>query len=312
MFKLVLSYIFIMKNRKPYSINSIAELNKILSLPEPEHPLITAVNMEEIKSVLDKNVTGMIFNFYSIWVQKNADRKIRYGQGYFGFDKGEMIFIAPGQLVSTRDHMITGCVGLAFHPSFIQGHALEKKIKEYDYFSYAVNDALYLSRKEEAMVMSIMGHIVQEYRSVDKYTQEVIISHIELLLNYANRFYGRQFMIKKNINNHMLAKIEEELNSYFKGSRLQMGLPTVKFLAEELHVTAGYLSDMLRELTGQNAQQHIQNKLLEKAKELLSSTALSTSEIAYQLGFGHPQSFSRLFKQKNNISPTEFRNIFLN
>lgn len=298
-----------MTNRSPYIINSITELHRMLSLPEPEHPLISVIDLKDVRSVRDKSVTSILFNFYSIWLEKDVLQKIRYGQRFFDFDKGVMIFIAPGQLLSTIDpHLITAGIGLTFHPAFIRGYLLEKKIKDYGYFSYAVNEALHLSEEEEVTIMAIMRNIMREYRSnIDKYTQKVIISHIELLLNYADRFYGRQFTTRKPINNDLLIQMEEKLNHHFEEVT---GLPTVKLLAEQLHVSPSYLSDMLRELTGQNAQQHIQNKLLEKAKELLSTTSLSTGEIAYQLGFEHAQSFSRLFKQKTRISPKEFRNSF--
>jgi len=188
---------------------------------------------------------------------------------------------------------------------------LAKTIKNYGFFSYAVNEALFLSEKEEETIVSVMRAILQEYRSnIDKYSQDVIVSHIEVLLNYSNRFYGRQFITRKYTSNDLLAQMESLLTDYFREKSLNKGLPTVQYVSEQLKVSPSYLSDMLRELTGQNAQQHIHNLLIEEAKELLSVTALSTSEIAYLLGFEYPQSFSRLFKQKTSLSPTDFRNSF--
>jgi len=284
----------------------------MLSLPAPEHSLISVINLKDVRSIREESVTSIMFNFYSIWLEKDVRQKIRYGQGYFDFDEGVMIFIAPGQVLSVVDpHKISAGIGLAFHPAFIKRCALAKKIKDYGYFSYAVYEALHLSGKEEATITAIMQNIMREYRSnIDKYTQEVIVSHIELLLNYANRFYGRQFITRKNVNNDLLAQMDDKLTDYFEQAGLEKGLPTVKSLADYLHISPGYLSDMLRELTGQNAQQHIHNKLIEKAKELLSTTKLSNGEIAYRLGFEHSQSFSRLFKQKTDLSPTEFRDSF--
>jgi AraC family transcriptional regulator, transcriptional activator of pobA len=301
-----------MKNNNILTINSIAELHRRFSLPAPEHPLVSVIDLKDMQSVRDENITSVVFNFYSVWLEKEVKGKIRYGQGYFDFDEGKMIFIAPKQVLSTIDHQQTNSgYGLVFHPDFIKGYPLAKAIKDYGYFSYAVNEALFLSEKEEETIISVMQHIMQEYRSnIDKYTQDVIVSHIEVLLNYSNRFYGRQFITRKNSNNDLLAQMESLLMNYFRGTGLSKGLPTVQFLSEQLHVSPSYLSDMLRELTGQNAQQHIHNFLIEEAKELLSTTTLSTSEIAYRLGFEYPQSFSRLFKQKTDFSPSDFRNSF--
>jgi len=260
----------------------------------------------------ETDATSVAFNFYSVWLEDDVQGKIRYGQSYFDFDEGKMIFIAPKQVLSSLDHQQTNKgYGLIFHPDFIKGHPLAKAIKNYGFFSYAVNEALFLSEKEEETIVSVMQTIMQEYSSnIDKYSQDVIVSHIEVLLNYSNRFYGRQFITRKNANNDLLAQMESLLTDYFRGKSLNKGLPTVQYLSEQLKVSPSYLSDTLRELTGQNAQQHIHNLLIEEAKELLSTTSLSTSEIAYQLGFEYPQSFSRLFKQKTSFSPSDFRNSF--
>jgi AraC family transcriptional regulator, transcriptional activator of pobA len=301
-----------MKNNNILTINSVTELHRRFSLPAPEHPLVSVIDLKDMRSVPNENITSVVFNFYSIWLEKDVKEKIRYGQSYFDFDEGKMIFIAPKQVLSTNDHQQTNNgYGLVFHPDFIKGYPLAKAIKDYGYFSYAVNEALFVSEKEEETIISVMHNIMQEYRSnIDKYTQDVIVSLIEVLLNYSNRFYGRQFITRKNSNNDLLAQIESLLINYFRGTDLNKGLPTVQSLSEQLHVSPSYLSDMLRELTGQNAQQHIHNFLIEEAKELLSTTTLSTSEIAYQLGFEYPQSFSRLFKQKTDLSPSDFRNSF--
>jgi AraC family transcriptional activator of pobA len=301
-----------MKNNNILTINSITELHRRFSLPAPEHPLVSLIDLKDMRRAKDENITSVVFNFYSIWLEKDVKGQIRYGQSYFDFDEGKMIFIAPKQLLSTNDHQQTNNgYGLVFHPDFIKGYPLAKAIKDYGYFSYAVNEALFVSEKEEETIISVMHNIMQEYRSnIDKYTQDVIVSHIEVLLNYSNRFYGRQFITRKNSNNDLLVQMESLLMNYFHGTDLNKGLPSVQSLSEQLHVSPSYLSDMLRELTGQNAQQHIHNFLIEEAKELLSTTKLSTSEIAYRFGFEHPQSFSRLFKQKTDLSPSDFRNSF--
>ncbi len=211
---------------------------------------------------------------------------------------------------------------LVIHPDFIHHYPLAKSIKDHGYFSYAVNEALHLSEKEEGLVATIFQNIHQEYRSsIDGYTQDVIVSHIELLLNYANRFYNRQFITRKQASHDILTRLEAILTDRFDPEKVQAtglparaglprGLPTVQYIPDTLHVSPNYLSDMLRKLTGQSTQQHIHNKLIEKAKEILSTTTLSVSEIAYQLGFEYPQSFNKLFKSKTHLSPLEFRQSF--
>jgi AraC-like DNA-binding protein len=191
-------------------------------------------------------------------------------------------------------------------------YPLAKTIKQYGFFSYSANEALHLSDTEKATIISVFQLIEEELKSrIDDFSQDVVVAQIELLLNYANRFYKRQFITRKAISNDLLEKLEETLGEYFDNEQsLSKGIPTVQYLSEKLNISPSYLSDMLRSLTGLNAQQHIHNKLIEKAKEKLSITSLSVSEIAYELGFEHPQSFSKLFKTKTNLSPLEFRRSF--
>jgi len=198
------------------------------------------------------------------------------------------------------------------HPDFLWNFPLARKIKQYGFFSYSANEALHLSDHEQSIVTSIFKIIGEELNSrIDDFSQDVMISQIELLLNYANRFYKRQFITRKAVSNDLLQKVDEILDEYFNIEKsLSQGIPTVQYLSENLNMSASYLSDMLRSLTGQNAQQHIHHKLIEKAKEKLSATNLSVSEIAYALGFEHSQSFSKLFKTKTNVSPLEFRRSF--
>ena len=302
-----------MSSNNVHIIHSISELHRRFSLPAPEHPLISVIDLKDMQ-IKNSEVTAasVAFNFYSVWLEDNVQEKIRYGQSYFDFDEGKMIFIAPKQVLSASDHQQTNQgYGLIFHPDFIKGYPLAKAIRNYGFFSYAVKEALFLSEKEEETIVSILRTIMQEYRSnIDKYSQDLIVSHIEVLLNYSNRFYGRQFITRKNANNDLLTQMESILKDYFREKSLNKGLPTVQYLSEQLNISTSYLSDMLRELTGQSAQQHIHNLLIEEAKELLSTTNLSFGEIAYQLGFEYPQSFSRLFRQKTNSSPSEFRSSF--
>lgn len=298
----------------PYIINSISELHRLLELPKPKHPLVSVINLNEIKCHFDESIKSFVYNFYSVCTKKDFKGKLKYGQNYYDFDEGIMTFFSPGQVISTvvdEDIALSG-IWLVIHPDFIQNYALAKSIKDYGFFSYAVNEALHLSDKEEALITDIMQNIYAEYCSViDGFSQDVILSHIELLLNYSNRFYNRQFITRKNASNDLLSNLEKLLLDYFNGNKVQeFGLPTVLYISEQLNVSPNYLSDMLRSLTGQSTQQHIHDKLIEKAKEILTTTSLSVSEIAYQLGFEYPQSFSKLFKSKTNISPLEFRSSF--
>ena len=296
----------------PVIQNSISEMHRAMGIAEPEHPLISIVHFSEIAQHSDILEHGLVLNVYMIALKKDFKGKVKYGQNFYDFDEGMMSFIAPGQICYQNEPGYDPLDGsmLIFHPDFLRGYALDKNIKSFEFFSYAANEALYLSKKEEVMIESIFSNIAQEYHSnIDNFSQDVIVSHIELLLNYSNRFYNRQFITRKNVNNDLLTKLEAVMEDYFNAENNQ-GLPTVKELAEKLNVSSGYLSDMLRTQTGQNAQQHIHNKLIEKAKEVLTTTPLSVSEIAYRLGFEYPQSFSKLFKTKTNVSPLEYRKMF--
>lgn len=294
----------------PYTINSISELHRLLELPKPQHPLVSVIKLEEIQCYPDASMKSVLYNFYSVCIKKDFKGKLKYGQNYYDFDEGVIAFFSPGQIISTEmdDPSLSG-IWLVFHPDFIRNYPLAKKIKAYGYFSYAVNEALHLSEKEEVMITSILKNIEQEYHSnIDNFSQDVIISHIELILNYANRFYNRQFITRKTASHDLLIKLEALLEDYF--DKRHPGLPTVQYISGKLNVSPNYLSDLLRSITGQSTQQHIQNKLIEKAKEILTTTSLSISEIAYQLGFEYPQSFSKLFKNKTQVSPLEFRHSF--
>jgi AraC-like DNA-binding protein len=201
---------------------------------------------------------------------------------------------------------------LLIHPDFLWRTPLARKIKQYEYFGYSVNEALHLSEKEETTIVNLIQSIQQEYRSnIDQFSQDVIIANLDLLLTYSDRFYHRQFITRKIANHKILERLEDLLTAWFKSDDLQKnGLPTVQYIAGALNVSPNYLSVLLKTLTGQSTQQHIHDKLIEKAKEKLSTTSLSVSEIAWELGFEHSQSFSKLFKSKTNLSPLEFRQAF--
>lgn len=301
---------------QPIRIKSISEFHRLRGLPKPEHPLISVVNVADLKRKQDEGPTNFIFDYYSISLKKDCVGKFKYGQQEYDFDEGVMFFIAPNQVfgVENRKSETSKQTGwmLLIHPDFLWNTPLAKTIKQCEYFDYSVHEALFLSAKEETVIAGIMQNIQQEYHSnIDKFSQSVIIAQVELLLTYSERFYQRQFITRKISNHQILDRLEEMLNEYFNSDDLiKKGLPTVQHIAETLNVSPNYLSGLLKTLTGQSTQQHIHDKLIEKAKEKLSTTNLSVSEIAYELGFEHPQSFSKLFKTKTNFSPLEFRQSF--
>ncbi|MDP9960758.1 helix-turn-helix domain-containing protein [Chryseobacterium lathyri] len=295
-------------------INSVSELHKLMRLPKPKHPLVSLINYNDVQyDAIDSSVKA-ILNFYTVSIKHNADCKFNYGQNYYDFDEGVLAFMEPGQIASGTQEGNIKADGwlLVFHPDLIRNYPIGKNIKNYGFFSYAINEALHLSESEETMLGEIFKNIEKEYNhSIDQFSQDVMVSQIELLLNYSNRFYNRQFITRKTATSDLLTKMENLLDEYFESDKIvESGLPTVHFFAEKLNLSPNYLSDMLRTITGQSTQQHIHNKLIEKAKEALATTNLSVSEIAYQLGFEHPQSFSKLFKTKMNVSPIEYRASF--
>jgi AraC family transcriptional regulator, transcriptional activator of pobA len=301
--------------RSPYKINSISEAAMLLGLPKPTHPLINIIDASTIKVDLRRFPNPHVLNFYKISYRKLSG-KMRYGQGYYDFDEGSLTFASPNQVVGFHDDdeltaELSGYT-LLVHPGFFLGYPLAGKIKQYGFFSYSVNEALHLSEKEKETILSVFRIIEEEVNNrIDDFSQDVLIAQIELLLNYANRFYKRQFITRKAVSNELLQKMEEILDDYFNTEKsLEQGIPTVQYLATRLNISPGYLSDMLRSLTGQNAQQHIHHRLVEKAKEILSTSDATVAEVAYRLGFEHPQSFSRLFKIKTSQSPLEFRRSF--
>lgn len=296
-------------------IKTISEFHKLRGLPNPEHPLISVIDYSSIKRPADIVEVNLIFDFYMISTKSGIGGKMYYGQQEFDFDEGLMVFMEPNQVLRIQPdpnsaEKRSGWL-LLIHPDFLWNTTLATTINRYDFFDYSVNEALFLSDKEEATVNGIIENIKQEYHSnIDKFSKQIIISQIESLLNYSERFYNRQFITREKSNHQILARLENLLDEYFKHKISEKRLPSVQFVAEELHVSPKYLSTLLKVLTGQNTQQHIHDKLIEVAKTKLSTTKLSVSEIAYELGFEHSQSFSKLFKTKTNVSPLEFRQLF--
>lgn len=301
---------------KPHHIKTIAEYHRFMDLPKPEHPLVSVVRFEDIKRHPNNRRSSIVHNFYSIALKKNFNAKLKYGQQDFDFDEGIMHFMSPKQVLtiessSEEEFKHTGWL-LLIHPDYLWNTPLSKKIKQYAYFSYEVNEALHLSEKEENIVTEMIERISQEYHAnIDEFSHAVIIAQIELLLTYADRFYQRQFITRKISSHRILNQLGVFLTEYFNDENMaNKGIPSVQLVAENLHLSASYLSRLLQLLTGQSTKQFIHDKLIDIAKEKLSTTDLSVSEIAYNLGFEHPQTFSKLFKAKTLQTPLAFRQSF--
>ena len=300
--------------KTPNKISSITALHNLFNLQKPFHPLISVFDITDIAMIPDALRNAIYTDFYVIALKRDCGGKCRYGQQFYDFEEGIMFFIAPNQVFQLEDVVLSQVKGsvLIVHPDFLQGYQLAATVKNYGYFSYSINEALHLSEQEEKMIKEIMDNIRHETEmNIDAFTQDLLVSNIDLLLKYCDRFYNRQFLTRKKVNNDLLSKLEDLLDDCFRNDKLAMeGIPTVQFIAQALNLSPNYLSDMLRTYTGRTTQQHIQDRLIEKAKVLLSTTGLSVSEIAYQLGFEHPQSFHRLFKNQTSVSPVEFRKSF--
>lgn len=299
----------------PLRFTSLSAAHRSLGLPPPLHPLISLVSSAQMSAASANARQAHVLSFYKVSYRPKLSPKLRYGQGYYDFDEGGLLFASPNQVLAGTDERAVGACSqyaLLIHPDFLANHPLAKKIRQYGFFTYSANEALHVSEQEKEIILALFKTMEVELASrLDEFSQEVVIAQLELLLTYANRFYKRQFLTRKAAHSDLLQRLEETLADYFGGERLlSQGIPTVQYLAECLHVSPSYLSDMLRTLTGQSAQQHIHDKLIEHAKEKLASTSLSVSEVAYALGFEHSQSFSRFFKTKTALSPLAFRRSF--
>jgi len=301
-----------MKNQ-PKIFHSLSELHKAMGQSKPLHPLISIINYGEAVFDPKEYEQGIILNFFKISFKTHFSGKLKYGHGFYDFEEGGMSFVSPGQVLRMQEEEANySGMSLHIHPDFIRPYSLNTKIKQYGFFGYSAAEALYLSEKEKETILGVFDSIKNELNErIDNFSQDVIISQIELLLNYSNRFYNRQFLTRKAINNDVISKLETLLEHYFNNEKaIENGIPTVQIIAEELQLSPRYLSDLLRNISGQNTQQFIHDKLIEKAKEYIATGTLSIAEIAYKLGFEHPQSFNKLFKKKTNLTPTEFKDSF--
>lgn len=291
---------------------TISGYHRHIGLPGPEHPLISLVAYDRIQRPHTDVPVSFAFGFYCISLKRNTEARMRYGQQECDFNSGVLFFMAPGQVFSVSGGAArpTGYM-LLVHPDFLWGTPLAATIRQYGYFSYAVYEALHLSEKEEATLTGLLHDIAAEYSArLDHFSQSIIIAQLELLLTYAGRFYQRQFITRKKASHKLLSRFEALLAAHFTNTTADRGLPEVQAIASALHVSPGYLSGLLKALTGRNTQEHIHDRLIEEAKRMLTTTDLSVKEIAWELGFEHSQSFSRLFKTKTELSPLAFRASF--
>jgi AraC-like DNA-binding protein len=300
-----------MKDRQqPIIIKTISELLRGMGMPKPVHPLVAVVNYDINKIIRENAGRSFLIGFYKISFKKDFKGQVRYGQGYYDFEEGGLAFLAPNQLVTmTGDESSYEGYTLYFHADLIRNYQLGKNIDQYGFFTYGVNEALFLSEKEKKVVAGLFESIALELENdTDAFSQDVLVSQIELLLNHSNRFYNRQFLTRKASHHDLISQMNTYLADRFANQ--SGGIPTVAEVAEHLHLSSRYLTDMLRSLTGQSAQQHIHDRLIENAKVILSTTRLTIAEIAYQIGFEHPQSFNKLFKRYTDLSPNAFRKSF--
>lgn len=291
-------------------INSISKLHELLGYKKPKHPLITLIDISNIipnKEYQNKQFTT---SFYTIMLKNSSDCNFKYGRNYYDFSEGSMMFIAPEQVIMVNTEKGGEGLMLCFHPDLIRKSTLGSKMDEFTFFSYDVNEALHLSEKEREIITNIIKTIENEFsQNIDVYSQDLIVSNIEVLLNYSKRFYGRQFITRTTANKDVISRFDALLRNYFNSLDLEeKGIPSVKYLANEMGYSANYLSDMLRKETGKNTQEHIHLHLIEKAKMLLLGTSEPISQIAYMLGFEYPAHFSKFFKAKTGMSPMAFRN----
>ncbi|MCT4613715.1 MAG: helix-turn-helix domain-containing protein [Marinifilaceae bacterium] len=297
------------------TLNSISELHKILGCPKPKHPAISFIPFSKMNiNPSVKTYKGAIADFYIISL-KNTKGKFKYGRNYYDFDEGSLIFTSPNQVLFP-DHLadeFTEADGwsLIFHPDILYQSDLGNKIDRYKYFNYNTNEALHLSEKEKIQIMNCIDNIIEEYsQNIDKHSQSLIVSNLGLLLNYCTRFYDRQFITRAKQNTDIISGLESLLKDYFNTEKPSIqGLPSVKYCAQELNLSANYLSDLLKKETGKNTKEHIDYYLLERAKNLLLSSNLNINEIAYKLDFESPKSFSKLFKKKTGNTPSEYKSI---
>ena len=299
------------------TINSISQAHQALGFAKPKHPLVSVVYARDVKTVSDFQEVKVINNLYQIGLKSsNQCGELLYGKNAYDYEEGTLVFTSPGQVTEFKGEVEVGNPDmegwtLIFHPDLIRKSDLAEKISQYSFFSYDVNEALHLSDEERKTIEELLDKIIKEYsQNIDRHSQNLIISNIELLLDYCLRFYDRQFYTRTNLNSDIVSKFERLLKGYYQSElMIDLGIPNVNYCAKELSLSPNYLSDLLKKETGKTVQEHIHLFVVDKAKNILLNSSDSVSEIAYSLGFEYPQHFSNLFKSKTGSSPRDYRNM---
>jgi AraC-like DNA-binding protein len=290
-------------------IGSISDMHRLMQYPPPKHPLISLVDHANFYELRPRVEAVYRFGFYTISC-KRFEGILRYGRGSYDFDKGSLMFTAPGQVIAAGpDVTVDEGWALFVHPDLFHGTDLGQKIHQYSFFNYEVNEALHISEDEQSILKDCTSRIQREYsQNIDKHSQGLIVNNIELLFNYCTRFYDRQFFTRAKVSTDTVQQFEKLLKDYFSQDTLiETGLPHVTWFASRLNLSPNYLTDLLQKFTGKTTLEHIHLELIDRARSLLWSTDASVSEIAYKLGFEHPSHFTRLFKTKTGKSPSEYR-----
>ncbi|MCG8029280.1 MAG: helix-turn-helix transcriptional regulator [Candidatus Thiodiazotropha taylori] len=296
-------------------IETISDIHAALGLDKPKHPLVTVIPIDDRIKNYDYGNATYVLGFYQVSLKAGICGEITYGRNTYDFQEGTMVFTKPGQALSFKasEEDLASEEGwtLLFHPDLIRKSSLGNNIDHYSFFSYEIHEALHLSEDERVSITGLVRKIETEYQqSIDRHTQKLIVSNIELLLDYCTRFYDRQFYVRTNLNQDFVTRFENLLRDYFNSEKpLDLGVPSVKYCGERLNMSPSYLSDLLKKETGRTVQQHIQDTVIDKAKNLLLSTNEQVSQIAYGLGFDYPQHFSKLFKSRTGMSPAEYRRL---
>ena len=293
---------------------SISEFHKTIGYPPPEHPLLGLITREELTScsIGESEFTG---DFYIISFIKIRAGKVLYGRTKYDHENGSMYFMKPRQVVEMKNiELIEKAFMIFIHEDYLLGHSLHEEIKRFGFFDYETNEAVHLAEREEQIMWDLYYKIDREYtNNEDEYSKDIILTHIDSILKYSQRFYKRQFINRTTLSRTLVSKFTDILTTYFqKYDPLEFGLPTVKFMASRLNMSSRYLSDLLKQETGKTALDHIHIFLISEAKNLLRGSEKTIAEVAYSLGFENPSYFSRLFKKETGISPVEFRDQLLN
>ncbi|MCS2606640.1 helix-turn-helix domain-containing protein [Parabacteroides distasonis] len=294
---------------KILNLDSVDLCNKLYGL-ETLNPLVSVIDLNKATSSVD--LIRFNYGIYALYLKLEKACDIKYGRQTYDYQEGTIVCFAPGQTAETNpttDKVQVNAHGILFHPDLLRGTSLGKSIKKYTFFSYEVNEALHLSEEERSIVMDCLKIIRMELEhGVDKHSKTLLVNHIELLLNYCMRFYERQFITRGKTNRDVLTRFENLLDEYFESALAEQdGLPTVKYFADKLCLSSNYFGDMFKKETGKSPQEYIQEKVIELAKERISDTADTVSQIAYSLGFQYPQHFCRLFKKRVGYTPSEYR-----